>query len=261
MGENMGGGVSADLKQNEPILKVTNLVVAYQDVIRVLHEVSFHINESECVALLGSNGAGKTTTLKSISGMLTGEGSILNGEIYLDGENVTGNQPHAMVPKGVIHVMEGRYVFPDLSVKENLIMGSYTRKDREHIEEEIEKVFGYFPQLKDRMDTQAGYLSGGEQQMLVIGRALLAKPRILLLDEPSMGLAPKIVKLVFEIIERIRTEENLTILLVEQNANMALKLADRAYLIETGAIVLDGTAEELKVDPRLQEVYLGGLQH
>ena len=252
--------MSADLNHNDPILNVSDLVVAYQDVIRVLHEISFHINESECVALLGSNGAGKTTTLKSISGMLVGEGSILSGEIYLDGEKVTGNSPHSMVPKGVIHVLEGRYVFPDLSVKENLIMGSYTRKDRDQIEDEIEKVFGYFPQLKDRIDTLAGYLSGGEQQMLVIGRALLAKPRIILLDEPSMGLAPKIVKLVFEIIERIRTEENLTILLVEQNANMALKLADRAYLIETGKIVLDGTAEELKKDPRLQEVYLGGLQ-
>lgn len=245
--------------ESVPILKVDGLVTTYQDVIQVLHEVSLHINEGECVALLGSNGAGKTTTLKSISGMIDGEGTIKSGHIYLDGEDVTGKPPHFMVPKGVIHVLEGRYVFPDLTVWENLQMGSYTRKDRENIETEIDRVFGYFPQLKERFHTQAGYLSGGEQQMLVIGRALLAKPRILLLDEPSMGLAPKIVKLVFEIIERIREDENLTILIVEQNANMALKLADRAYLIETGAIVLSGIAEELKDDPRLQDVYLGGL--
>ena len=251
--------MNPDSVQSDPILKVEGLVTTYQDVIQVLHEVSLQINEGECVALLGSNGAGKTTTLKSISGMIDGEGTIKSGNIYLDGEDVTGKPPHYMVPNGVIHVLEGRYVFPDLSVWENLQMGSYTRKDRENIEGEIDRVFGYFPQLKDRFHTQAGYLSGGEQQMLVIGRALLARPRILLLDEPSMGLAPKIVKHVFEIIERIRNDENLTILIVEQNANMALKLADRAYLIETGAIVLSGIAEELKDDPRLQDVYLGGL--
>jgi branched-chain amino acid transport system ATP-binding protein len=259
MGKNLGGKVSPDSVQSNPILKVEGLVTTYQDVIQVLHDVSLQINEGECVALLGSNGAGKTTTLKSISGMIDGEGTIKSGNIYLDGEDVTGKPPHYMVPNGVIHVLEGRYVFPDLTVWENLQMGSYTRKDRESIEAEIERVFGYFPQLKDRFHTQAGYLSGGEQQMLVIGRALLAKPRILLLDEPSMGLAPKIVKHVFEIIERIRKDENLTILIVEQNANMALKLADRAYLIETGAIVLSGIADELKDDPRLQDVYLGGL--
>jgi len=252
--------VSPNSKQKEPILNVSNLVTAYQDVVQVLHNVSFHINKNECVALLGSNGAGKTTTLKSVSGMIEGEGTIKSGNIYLNGEDVTRKPPHFMVPNGVIHVLEGRYVFPDLSVWENLQMGSYTRKDRDTIDEEIEKVFSYFPQLKDRFHTQAGYLSGGEQQMLVIGRALMAKPKILLLDEPSMGLAPKIVKLVFEIIDRIKNEENLTILIVEQNANMALKLADRAYLIETGKIVLDGPSEELLKDPRLQDVYLGGLE-
>ena len=252
--------MNPDIESNEPVLKVTNLEAAYQGVIRVLHEVSFYVHEQECVALLGSNGAGKTTTLKSISGMLQGEGDIIGGSVHLYGEDVTGKPPHSMVPNGVMHVLEGRYVFPDLSVWENLLMGSYTRKDREKIEEEIEHVFEYFPQLKDRLHTQAGYLSGGEQQMLVIGRALLAKPRLLLLDEPSMGLAPKLVKEVFEIIERIRSEENLTILIVEQNANMALRLADRAYLIETGSVVLSGTAEELKEDPRLQEVYLGGME-
>lgn len=244
---------------SEPVLKVDGLEAAYQDVVQVLHSVSFHIHEQECVALLGSNGAGKTTTLKSISGLLQGDGSVTGGKVYLHGEDVTGKPAHIMVPKGVIQVLEGRYVFPDLTVHENLLMGAYTRKDRKYLENETDRIFRYFPQLKDRLQTQAGYLSGGEQQMLVIGRALLAKPRILLMDEPSMGLAPKLVREVFEIIERIRSEENLTLLLVEQNARMALRLADRAYLIETGSIVLEGSADELMEDPRLQEVYLGGL--
>jgi branched-chain amino acid transport system ATP-binding protein len=246
--------------QKQPALNVDGLEAAYRDVVRVLHSVSFHIHEQECVALLGSNGAGKTTTLKSISGLLQGDGSVTGGKVYLHGEDVTGKPAHFMVPRGVIQVLEGRYVFPDLNVRDNLLMGAYSRKDRKHIEDEIDRIFGYFPQLKDRLQTQAGYLSGGEQQMLVIGRALLAKPRILLLDEPSMGLAPKLVREVFEIIERIRSEENLTLLLVEQNAHMALRLAERAYLMETGSIVLDGSADELMQDPRLQEVYLGGLK-
>jgi len=251
--------VNPEPHQNQPALNVDGLEAAYQDVVRVLHNISFHIHEQECVALLGSNGAGKTTTLKSISGLLQGDGSVTGGKVYLHGEDVTGKPAHFMVPKGVIQVLEGRYVFPDLNVRDNLLMGAYTRMDRTHIEDEIDRIFGYFPQLKDRLQTKAGYLSGGEQQMLVIGRALLAKPRILLLDEPSMGLAPKLVREVFEIIERIRSEENLTLLLVEQNANMALRLAERAYLMETGSIVLEGTADELMEDPRLQEVYLGGL--
>jgi len=250
--------VTRKTRQSEPLLQVIGLKAAYQDVIRVLHDVTLHVGQGECVALLGANGAGKTTTLKAISGMLQGEGAITSGQVLLEGEDVTGKPPHVMVPKGVIHVLEGRYVFPDLSVRENLLMGTYTRNDRENLDREMDRVFGYFPQLTDRLHTRAGYLSGGEQQMLVIGRALLAKPRILLLDEPSMGLAPKLVKEVFEIIEQIRKEENLSLLLVEQNAKIALRMADRAYLIETGSIALEGPAKELQDDPRLQEIYLGG---
>jgi branched-chain amino acid transport system ATP-binding protein len=259
VGKNLGGRMITETNQYEPVLKVVDLQAAYQDVIRVLHKVSFHVNEGECVALLGANGAGKTTTLKAISGMLNGEGRVTGGHIWLYEEDITGSPPHRLVPKGVMHVLEGRYVFPDLSVFENLQMGAYSRKDRQNINEEIELVFDYFPQLKDRFNTQAGYLSGGEQQMLVIGRALLARPKVLLLDEPSMGLAPRLVREVFEIIQRIQTEQNLTLLLVEQNANMALRLANRAYLIENGAIAMSGFSEELSDDPRLQEVYLGGM--
>ncbi|MCC5907145.1 MAG: ABC transporter ATP-binding protein [Balneolaceae bacterium] len=229
--------------------------------IRVLHGVDLHVDEGECVALLGANGAGKTTTLKSISGMLEGEGSITGGNVFLDGEDTTGYPAHLMVSRGLVHVLEGRFVFPDLSVYENLLMGAYTRKDRDKIETDMEGVFGYFPRLKERLKVQAGYLSGGEQQMLAIGRALMARPKILLLDEPSMGLAPVLVREVFNIVNQIRKEENVTLLLVEQNARMALKLADRGYLIETGTIVLHGTAEELREDPRLQQVYLGGIHN
>jgi len=230
----------------------------YQDVIRVLHGVDLHVKKGECVALLGANGAGKTTTLKAISGMLADEGSVTAGEVWVDGENVTGMAAHHMVRNGMMHVLEGRYVFPDLTVHENLRMGAYTRKDRQNIEADLEQVFEYFPRLRERITVQAGYLSGGEQQMLVIGRALMARPRILLLDEPSMGLAPILVREVFEIIHRIRSEQELTLLLVEQNAVAALRLADRAYLIETGKIVLEGPADDLKEDPRIQKAYLGG---
>jgi branched-chain amino acid transport system ATP-binding protein len=183
---------------------------------------------------------------------------VTGGQVILDGRDITGWPAHRMVREGLVHVLEGRYVFPDLNVDENLQMGAYSRKDRDRIGEDMERVFGYFPRLKERLKVQAGYLSGGEQQMLVIGRALMARPRILLLDEPSMGLAPILVREVYDIISDIRENESLTILLVEQNASMALRLADRAYLIETGSIVIEGTAEELQDDPRLQEVYLGG---
>ena len=242
----------------DPLLYLRNVEASYENVIRVLHGINLEIHERECVALLGANGAGKTTTLKSISGMLEGEGEVTGGQVILDGRDITGWPAHRMVREGLVHVLEGRYVFPDLNVDENLQMGAYSRKDRDRIGEDMERVFGYFPRLKERLKVQAGYLSGGEQQMLVIGRALMARPRILLLDEPSMGLAPILVREVYDIISDIRENESLTILLVEQNASMALRLADRAYLIETGSIVIEGTAEELQDDPRLQEVYLGG---
>src|SRR5690625_1067710 len=241
-----------------PILEVRQLEACYQGVIQVLHGIDLHLHRGECVALLGSNGAGKTTTLKAISGMLADEGSVTAGEAWVDGENVTGAPAHAMVRNGRMHVLEGWYVFPDLTVYENLRMGAYTRKDRGNIEADMEQVFDYFPRLRERIAVQSGYLSGGEQQMLVIGRALMARPRILLLDEPSMGLAPILVREVFEIIHRIRSEQELTLLLVEQNAVAALRLADRAYLIETSKIVLEGPADDLKEDPRIQKAYLGG---
>ncbi len=241
-----------------PLLSLRDVEASYQNVIRVLHGINLQIHERECVALLGANGAGKTTTLKSISGMLEGEGEVTGGQVILDGRDMTGWPAHRMVKEGLVHILEGRYVFPDLTVDENLQMGAYTRRDRDGIGEDMERVFGYFPRLMERLKIQAGYLSGGEQQMLVIGRALMARPRILLLDEPSMGLAPILVKEVYDIISDIRENESLTILLVEQNASMALRLADRAYLIETGSIVLEGPAEALQDDPRLQEVYLGG---
>jgi branched-chain amino acid transport system ATP-binding protein len=251
--------VSRSTEQNRSLLQVQNLEASYQNVIRVLHGVNLHVYKGECVALLGGNGAGKTTTLKSISGMLEGEGSITGGSVLLDGEDVTGHPAHKMVARGLVHVLEGRYVFPDLSVHENLLMGAYTRIDRDRVDGDMDGVFGYFPRLKERLKVQAGYLSGGEQQMLAIGRALMARPEILLLDEPSMGLAPILVREVFDIVNRIRKEENVTMLLVEQNARMALQLAGRGYLIETGSIVLEGTADELREDPRLQEVYFGGM--
>jgi branched-chain amino acid transport system ATP-binding protein len=251
--------VSSSTEQSRPLLEVRDLDASYQNVIRVLHGVNLHVYKGECVALLGGNGAGKTTTLKSISGMLEGEGSITGGSVLLDGEDVTGHPAHKMVARGLVHVLEGRYVFPDLSVHENLLMGAYTRIDRDRVDGDMDGVFGYFPRLKERLKVQAGYLSGGEQQMLAIGRALMARPKILLLDEPSMGLAPILVREVFDIVNRIRKEENVTMLLVEQNARMALQLAGRGYLIETGSIVLEGTADELREDPRLQEVYFGGM--
>jgi branched-chain amino acid transport system ATP-binding protein len=250
--------VSPEKSQIEPLLTIRDLKASYENVIRVLHGINMHMYERECVALLGANGAGKTTTLKSVSGMLEGEGEVTGGQVILDGRDMTGWPAYRMVREGLVHVLEGRYVFPDLTVDENLQMGAYTRKDRDRVREDTERVFGYFPRLKERLNIQAGYLSGGEQQMLVIGRALMARPRILLLDEPSMGLAPILVREVYDIISDIRENENLTIMLVEQNASMALRLADRAYLIESGSIVLEGTAEELQDDSRLQEVYLGG---
>jgi branched-chain amino acid transport system ATP-binding protein len=250
--------VNPNNHNTDPLLYLRNVEASYENVIRVLHGINLQIHERECVALLGANGAGKTTTLKSISGMLEGEGEVTGGQVILDGRDITGWPAHRMVREGLVHVLEGRYVFPDLNVDENLQMGAYSRKDRDRIGEDMERVFGYFPRLKERLKVQAGYLSGGEQQMLVIGRALMARPRILLLDEPSMGLAPILVREVYDIISDIRENESLTILLVEQNASMALRLADRAYLIETGSIVIEGTAEELQDDPRLQEVYLGG---
>ncbi len=233
------------------LLEVKDLVVRY-GAIRALHGVSFHVDAGEVVTLIGANGAGKSTTLKTISGLLPVDG----GEILYGGESITGIEASRIVRKGVIHVPEGRRIFSPLTVRENLEMGAFTRKDKHEIEESLEYVFQLFPRLKERLEQTGGTLSGGEQQMLAVARALMAKPKLLLMDEPSMGLAPILVEEIFEIIQEIR-QEGVTILLVEQNAQMALSVADRGYVLETGTIDLAGTAQELAENPRVREAYLG----
>lgn len=233
------------------LLDVKDLYVSY-GAIRALHGVSFHVNEGEVVTLIGANGAGKSTSLQTISGLLP----VDRGEILFDGEAITGTEASRIVRKGVIHVPEGRRIFSPLTVRENLEMGAFTRNDKQEIAESMEYVFRLFPRLKERLEQTGGTLSGGEQQMLAVARALMAKPRLLLMDEPSMGLAPILVEEIFEIIQEIR-QEGVTILLVEQNAQMALSVADRGYVLETGVIDLEGTAKELAANPRVREAYLG----
>jgi branched-chain amino acid transport system ATP-binding protein len=240
------------------MLEVANLHVAYNLVIQVIEGISFKALSDKVVALLGANGAGKSTTLKAVSGMLHSDnGAITAGQVMLDGENVTGQSASRMVKRGVVHVMEGRFVFPDLTVKENLLMGAYSLKDRSRLRTDIDHWLGFFPLLAARTNTQAGYLSGGEQQMLSIARALMAHPRLILLDEPSMGLSPLLVKEVFRVIGEIRQTHELTFLLVEQNVKMALKVADYGYVIERGLIRLEGVAEELRENEHLRDFYLG----
>jgi len=245
-----------------PLLQVSGLTVAYNRVVQVLHGVDLKVYQGEFVAILGANGAGKSTLLKAISGMLASEGgAITSGSVLLKGQPVTGVPTRKMVRAGVMHVMEGRFVFPDLTVEENLQMGASSRSDRKAAGADLERVFGYFPRLVERRAIRAGYLSGGEQQMLVIGRALMARPSILLLDEPSMGLSPLLVKEVFRIVTEIRAKESLTILLVEQNARQALSVADRALVMEHGKIALEGKSAQLREEPRLHDLYLGGSAH
>ncbi|MFH1154876.1 MAG: ABC transporter ATP-binding protein [Pseudomonadota bacterium] len=240
------------------ILEVNNLEVLYNTTILVLKGLSLEVNPGAIVALLGSNGAGKSTTLKAISGFLPLEdGAITDGTIRFKGETISGLGPHTIVQKGVFQVMEGRRVFEDLTVEENLICGAYTQKDRGKIARDIEKCFGYFPILKDRYKRLAGYLSGGEQQMLTISRGLLATPALMMLDEPSMGLAPMLVEEIFEIIKKINEKEGTAILLVEQNAQMALGISTYGYIMENGRIVLDGPVDLLLGDRDVQEFYLG----
>jgi branched-chain amino acid transport system ATP-binding protein len=239
-------------------LQVNNIEVVYDEVILVLRGVSLEVPTGQIVALLGANGAGKSTTLKAISGLLkTEDGEVTRGAVTLDGTPVTNAPPEKIVRRGIFQVMEGRRVIEDMTVTENLRLGAFTRKDR-GIEADLEMVFGYFTRLRERARTLAGYLSGGEQQMLAIGRALMARPRVLLLDEPSMGLSPMLVKEVFGIIERINREQGLTMLLVEQNANWALHLCDYGYIMENGKIVLDGARDELLNNEDVKAAYLGG---
>ena len=241
-----------------PLLRLNNIEVLYDDVILVLRGLSLEVREGGIAALLGSNGAGKTTTLKAISGLLHVEdGEVTDGTIVFDGEEIQGADAHRIVEKGIFQVLEGRRVFEHLTVRENLAAGAYTRRDRKAAEGDLEKVFDYFPALADRRGQIAGHLSGGEQQMLALGRALMASPRMMLLDEPSLGLAPILVGNIFEIIARINREEGTTILLVEQNARLALSVADYGYVMEGGRVVLEGTADELRANEDVREFYLG----
>jgi branched-chain amino acid transport system ATP-binding protein len=239
------------------MLSVNNIEVVYDEVILVLRGVSLHVPNGALVTLLGANGAGKSTTLKAISGLLkTEDGEVTRGDIVFQGDRINHLVPEAIVRRGVFQVMEGRRIIEDMTALENLKLGAYTRRDKD-IQDDIERVFSYFPRLKERTGL-AGYLSGGEQQMLAIGRALMARPKMMLLDEPSMGLSPLLVGEVFEIIRRLNRELGITMLLVEQNARMALKSADYGYIMESGKIVLDGTAAELADNEDVKEFYLGG---
>ncbi|MBQ6462704.1 MAG: ABC transporter ATP-binding protein [Pseudobutyrivibrio sp.] len=233
------------------MLKVENLVVNY-GMIQALKGISFEVNEGEVIALIGANGAGKTTTLQTISGML----SPTSGKVLLDGTDITKIPGHKLVSMGLAHVPEGRRVFGGLTVLENLKMGAYTRSSKTEIAESFERIYASFPRLKERQNQLAGTLSGGEQQMLAMGRALMSKPRIVLMDEPSMGLSPIYVDEIFNIIEEI-SKAGTTVLLVEQNAKKALAIADRAYVLETGNIVLSGDADALMNDDSIKKAYLG----
>ncbi|HEY9063072.1 MAG TPA: ABC transporter ATP-binding protein [Pseudobacteroides sp.] len=234
------------------MLEIKDLDVFY-GVIHALKGVSIQVNEGEIVTLIGANGAGKTTTLRAISGLIKPK----NGTILFNGENIKDISAQEIVKKGLCHVPEGRHVFSDMTVLENLELGAYLRKDKKNIKEDMLKVYSRFPILEKRLKQNAGTLSGGEQQMLAIGRALMSKPKLLLMDEPSMGLAPLLVKEIFSIIDDIN-KQGTTILLVEQNAHMALSIAHRAYVIETGAIVLKGTGKELAQSEEIKKAYLGG---
>jgi branched-chain amino acid transport system ATP-binding protein len=242
------------------LLAVDNLEVVYDDVVLVLRGVSFAVPKGSIVTLLGPNGAGKSTTLKAISGLLkTENGEIIAGDIRFEGESIAHSLADRIVRRGIFQVMEGRRIIGDMTVLDNLRAGAFTRRDRE-IESDIDRVYGYFPRLRER-NGLAGYLSGGEQQMLAIGRALMGRPRMMLLDEPSMGLAPMLVQEVFAIIERLNRDLGITMLLVEQNAHMALKVAGYGYIMEQGKIVLDGTREALSANEDVKEFYLGGGGH
>jgi branched-chain amino acid transport system ATP-binding protein len=240
------------------MLQVNNIDVVYMNVIQVLRGVSIEVGDGQIVALLGGNGAGKTTTLKAISGMLkTEEGDVTDGSIDFDGRRIDRYGPEDIAGMGITQVMEGRRVLEHLSVEENLLVGAYCRKDRPGVKKDLEMVADYFPYLKRLRRRMSGYLSGGEQQMLVIGRAMMARPKLMLLDEPSLGLAPLMVQEIYEIIRRINGEQKMAILLVEQNATAALGIADYGYVMENGRVVLGGPAERLRNNEDVREFYLG----
>ncbi len=239
------------------MLKLNNIEVAYLNVIRVLHGVSLSVEEGSIVALLGANGAGKSTTLKAISGLLhIEEGAVTDGNIEWNGKRIDRKSAEEIAKLGIIQALEGRRVFEHLSAEENLLVGAYHRRDR-RIKQDMEMVYEYFPRLKDLRHNTAGYLSGGEQQMLVIGRAMMAAPKLMMLDEPSLGLAPLLVEEIYNIIKRFNTEQKTSVLLVEQNVRVALSIAHYGYVMENGRIVLDGTADFLKNNEDVKEFYIG----
>jgi len=240
------------------VLELNNLEVIYSDVILVLKGINVVVPEGDIVALLGANGAGKTTTLKAISGLLHSEdGEVTSGSIHFHGKPIHKEDPQDIVRSGLVQVMEGRRVLEHMTVEQNLIVGGKPHKARQELKNALERVFSYFPKLKDMRTRISGYLSGGEQQMLVIGRALMAKPKLMLLDEPSLGLAPIITAEIFSMIQKLQQEEDLSILLVEQNAHAALSIAEYGYVLENGRIVLYGTGEELRENEDIKEFYLG----
>ena len=235
------------------MLETKNLKVAYGS-ITAIHDLSISVPKGGIVTLIGANGAGKSTTLRAISGILRSAG----GSILFEGENITHLPPHKIVERGLCHVPEGRMIFPNLTVRENLEMGAYRRRDRKAFGKDFEYIFSIFPRLKERARQVAGTLSGGEQQMLAIGRALMSKPKCLMLDEPSLGIAPILVRTIFEKISEINRDLGLTVLLVEQNANMALKISNRGYVLETGNVILEDTSDALRANAKVRESYLGG---
>ena len=240
------------------LLEVNNIEAVYNHVILVLKGVSLNVKKGGITTLLGGNGAGKTTTLKSISNLLASErGEVTKGSITFNNIDVHALDPSQLVKMGVIQVMEGRHCFEHLTVEENLLTGGYTRKSNKEVKNDLERVYEYFPRLRERRTSQAGYTSGGEQQMVAIGRALMANPKMILLDEPSMGLAPQLVKQIFEIVSQINKKEGVTILLAEQNTNMALQYAEYAYILENGRVVMEGTAKSMRDNEDVKEFYLG----
>ena len=251
--------VAEPLASAPPILSVKNIEVIYDHVILVLRGVSFVVPQGKIVALLGANGAGKSTTLKSVSTLLASErGEVTKGSIEFRGKRTEGLAPGEMVDMGMVQVMEGRHCFGHLSVEDNLITGAYARPIKyAQVRQELERIYAYFPRLKTRRTSFAGYTSGGEQQMVAIGRAMMAKPSMLLLDEPSMGLAPQIVAEIFEIVRELNQKEGVSILLAEQNTNVALKYADYGYILESGRVMMDGTAKALAENADVKEFYLG----
>ena len=253
-------GAEQTASASEALLRVNNIEVIYNHVILVLKGVSLEVKEGGIVALLGANGAGKTTTLKAISNLLRAErGDVTKGSILYDGGEVHRLTPSELVRRGLIQVMEGRHCFAHLTVEENLLTGAFTRSGagRAAIQQDLELVYRYFPRLKERRQSIAGYTSGGEQQMTAIGRALMSRPKMILLDEPSMGLAPQLVEEIFEIVRRLNEETRVSFLVAEQNTNIALRYADYGYILENGRVVMDGAAEALRANEDVKEFYLG----